>query len=241
MSRPLSAADAIVSDRTRTPDMFNSIAGRYDLLNRVLSLGIDRRWRRAMVTFARVRDGAAVLDVATGTGDVALEFARRTGAGAIVGVDMSAGMLDVAGAKLPAASGRAVDLVQGDALSLPFADATFDAVAIAFGLRNLPDYGAGVAEMVRVLRPGGRLVVLEFLPPRGTTLLAYRAYLGTFLPVVGRLLSGSNHAYRYLASSIRGFLEESRVRALLANAGLQRVESRRFTAGIAALYRGAKS
>jgi len=137
--------------------------------------------------------------------------------------------------------GGRVALVEGDALALPLADASVDVVSIAFGLRNLPDYEAGVREMARVLRPGGRLVVLEFMPPRGAALLAYRVYLGAVLPVAGRIISGSSQAYGYLSQSIREFMDVSEVRELLASAGLRHVESRRLSGGIAALYRGVKS
>lgn len=236
------SADAIVADKTRTPLMFTTIARRYDLLNHVLSCNIDRRWRRAMIDYAGVRDGDAVLDVATGTADVAIAFARNTRAGSIAGVDLSTGMLEVGRGKLERSGlGGRVPLVLGDALSLPFASGSFDAATIAFGLRNLPDYARGVSEMARVLRRGGRLIVLEFVPPRGVALVAYRAYLATLLPLAGRLMSGSGEAYGYLASSVRGFLAESAVESLLADAGLERVESRRLTAGIAGLYRGVKS
>jgi demethylmenaquinone methyltransferase/2-methoxy-6-polyprenyl-1,4-benzoquinol methylase len=234
--------DAILGDKARTPAMFDTIAGRYDLLNHVLSCNIDRRWRRALVAFAAVRDGERVLDVATGTADVAIEFARSSRAGEIMGVDLSSRMLQVGREKLARQrlEGRIV-LREGDALALPFPDACFDAVTIAFGLRNLPDYARGVAEMARVAKPGGRVVVLEFLPPRGAALVAYRAYLSTFLPLAGRLVSGSKDAYRYLASSVRGFVSAEDVRSLLAGAGFARVESRRLTGGVAGLYRGVKS
>jgi demethylmenaquinone methyltransferase/2-methoxy-6-polyprenyl-1,4-benzoquinol methylase len=234
--------DAILGDKARTPAMFDTIAGRYDLLNHVLSCNIDRRWRRALVAFAAVRDGERVLDVATGTADVAIEFARSSRAGEIMGVDLSSRMLQVGREKLARQrlEGRIV-LREGDALALPFPDACFDVVTIAFGLRNLPDYARGVAEMARVAKPGGRVVVLEFLPPRGAALVAYRAYLSTFLPLAGRLVSGSKDAYRYLASSVRGFVSAEDVRSLLAGAGFARVESRRLTGGVAGLYRGVKS
>jgi ubiquinone/menaquinone biosynthesis methyltransferase len=234
--------DEIVADRSRTPHMFTAIARRYDLLNHVLSLNVDRHWRRALVSSARARLDQSVLDVATGTADVAIEFARRTRVGRIVGLDPSPGMIEVGNEKL-AAAGLAdrIQLIEGDALALPFDDDAFDVVSIAFGLRNLPDFERGVSEMARVLKPGGRLVVLEFLPPRGAALVAYRIYLGAFLPVAGRIISGSREAYGYLAESIQGFMDQSEVRELLSGAGLRHVESRRLTGGIAALYRGVKS
>lgn len=231
-----------LDDKTRTPAMFDTIARRYDLLNHVLSCNIDRRWRRALVAFAGVHEGERVLDVATGTADVAIEFARSSRAEHITGVDLSSGMLQVGRGKL-ARQGLEdrITLLDGDALALPFPDASFDVVTIAFGLRNLPDYARGVAEMARVSKPGGLAVILEFLPPRGAALVAYRAYLSTFLPLTGRLVSGSKEAYRYLASSVRGFVSEGEVRALLAGAGFAPVESRRLTGGVAGLYRGVKS
>ncbi|MCI0451790.1 MAG: bifunctional demethylmenaquinone methyltransferase/2-methoxy-6-polyprenyl-1,4-benzoquinol methylase UbiE [Candidatus Latescibacteria bacterium] len=232
----------LVQDKNRTPAMFDTIARRYDLLNHLLSFNVDRHWRRQLVAFADVRAGERVLDVATGTGDVAIEFARDATAGEIVGVDLSSEMLRVARDKL-AHSGlsRRIALREGDALALPFDDASFDVVTVAFGLRNLPDYRRGVCEMARVLAPGGRAVVLEFLPPRGAAMVAYRAYLSTVLPVTGRLVSGSREAYRYLSASVREFISEDEVRALLAGAGLTGVESRRLTGKVAGLYRGVKS
>ncbi len=234
--------EALVGDKSRTPAMFDAIAHRYDVLNHLLSFNIDRRWRRELVAFADVRAGERVLDVATGTADAAIAFAHRTAAEAIVGLDPSAGMLEVGRAKL-ARDARCdrVQLLEGDALALPYDDASFDVVAIAFGLRNLPDYRRGVAEMARVLRPGGRLLVLDFAPPRGAKLLAHRAYLATLLPLAGKAVSGYGAAYRYLVSSIRAFLDEEGVRGALSSCGLVRVEARRLTGGIVILYRGVKS
>jgi demethylmenaquinone methyltransferase/2-methoxy-6-polyprenyl-1,4-benzoquinol methylase len=229
-------------DKADTPRMFTSIARRYDFLNHALSLNIDRRWRRDLIAALNVARGEVVLDVATGTGDVAIELARRTQASSIAGLDPSPGMLAVAQEKLSAAGtaeGR-IQLVEGDALALPFPDASFDVVTIAFGLRNLPDYERGVNEMARVLRPGGRLAVLEFLPPAGIARLVFRSYIATILPVVGRAISGSPEAYRYLASSIGSFIPAEDVRSLLAGAGLEAVTTRRLTAGIAGLHRGVK-
>ncbi len=240
LTSPVADGDApgVLHDKARTPRMFSDIAHRYDFLNHALSLNIDRRWRRELVRACEVARGEHVLDVATGTGDVALEFTRRTNAGRIVGLDPSPGMLDVASAKVAGAA--RIQLVLGDALALPFPDAVFDVVTIAFGLRNLPDYERGVREMVRVLRPGGRLVVLEFLPPRGASRVLFQAYIGTVLPVIGRAISGSPEAYRYLASSIGGFIEAEGVRSLLSSAGLQSASTRTLTFGVAGLHRGVK-
>ena len=222
--------------------MFSRIARRYDLLNHLLSVNADRSWRRALVKNAGVTEGANVLDVATGTGDVAVEFARRTRAGSVVGLDRSTGMLDRAAGKISKKrlTGR-VSLVEGDALDLPFAAGSFDAVTIAFGLRNLPDYAVGVREMARVLRPGGRLLVLEFFPPRsGLFLGLYRVYLSTVLPVIGGTVSGSAEAYRYLASSIKSFVSHEDIRRYMENAGLTQLDSQKLTGGVAFVYRGVK-
>ncbi len=236
------SVEALVGDKSRTPAMFDAIAPRYDLLNHLLSFNIDRRWRRELVAFAGLSAGERVLDVATGTADVAIEFARRSPAGAIVGLDPSARMLDVGRAKLAReASTDRVQLLEGDALALPFPDRSFDVVTIAFGLRNLPDYRRGVTEMARVLKPGGRLLVLDFVPPRGAKLLAHRAYLATLLPLAGKAVSGYGAAYRYLVSSIQAFLDENGVRELFARSGLAAVEARRMTGGMVVLYRGVKS
>jgi len=133
-----------------------------------------------------------------------------------------------------------VELIEGNALALPFPDASFDVVTIAFGLRNLPDYARGAGEMARVLRPGGRLAVLEFLPPSGAARLVFRSYIATVLPIVGRAISGSPEAYRYLASSIGDFIPAESVRALMTGAGLHDVTTRRLTGGIAGLHHGVK-
>ena len=239
---PDTGAQGVLADKAQTPRMFSSIAHRYDFLNHALSLNIDRRWRRELVRMCDVTPGESVLDVATGTADVAIEFARRTPAGSITGLDPSGGMLGVGREKLardPALAGR-VTLIEGDALALPFPSASFDVVTIAFGLRNLPDYERGVREMTRVLRPGGRLVVLEFLPPSGATRLVFRSYIATVLPVIGRAISGSPEAYRYLASSIGTFIPADQVRDMLGGAGLTSVTTQRLTAGIAGLHRGVK-
>jgi len=235
----MSATPSPLYDRSRTPAMFSSIARRYDLLNHVLSMNIDRSWRRALVRAAQ-SPPHQVLDVATGTGDVALAFARHSDAEEIVGIDPSEGMLAVGREKVARLGlERRVRLQEGDALGLPYEDGTFDVVTIAFGLRNLPDFGGGIREMARVLRPGGRLLVLEFFPPRGGLFLrAYRFYLGRVLPVAGRIISGSPEAYHYLASSIENFISHDEIRALMQSAGLVHRRAIRLTGGIAWIHEG---
>jgi len=229
-------------DKTQTPRMFTSIARRYDLLNHVLSMNVDRRWRHALVRDAKVDEGARVLDVATGTGDVALAFCRHSRVTEIIGLDMSTGMLEVGREKVHRRRLEdRVQLLDGDALALPFVDESFDAVTIAFGLRNLPDYQDGIAEMTRVLKPGGRLLVLEFFPPRqGLFLKGYRFYLGKVLPLAGRVISGSHEAYRYLANSIEDFISHDDIKSLYQGAGLVDLNAHKLAGGIAYIYRGTR-
>jgi demethylmenaquinone methyltransferase/2-methoxy-6-polyprenyl-1,4-benzoquinol methylase len=225
-----------------TPEMFTEIAPTYDLLNHILSLNVDRLWRRDLIRLADVPDGGCVLDACTGTADVAIGFATRPGGRSAFGVDLSRGMLRHGAEKIEKKklNGR-VKLVESDVLELPFRSESFDAVTIAFGLRNLPDYEKGVLEMARVLKRGGKLVVLEFCPPAGgVRLRAYDFYLRQVLPFVGGLVSGSRGAYRYLASSIGDFLSRDEVHRLVQTAGLDNFQAKKMTGGIAYIYTGEK-
>jgi demethylmenaquinone methyltransferase/2-methoxy-6-polyprenyl-1,4-benzoquinol methylase len=224
--------------KSDTPQMFSRIARRYDLLNHVLSFNVDRRWRRELVRTACVPRGGKVLDVATGTADVAIEFARRVDDVQVVGIDPSPGMLDVGRRKVEARRlADRIELLEGDALELPFPDRHFDAVTIAFGLRNLSDYARGAAEMARVLKPFGRLAVLEFAPPAGGLYLkGYNFYLRNVLPIVGGLVSGSREAYRYLAASIGDFLPQRAVEELTQSAGLTDFMAHKLSGGVAYIY-----
>lgn len=195
------------SKKTRVREMFDSIAPRYDLLNHLLSFGVDRLWRRRMVGVVAAGTPAAILDVAAGTGDVAVALARRLPAARITGIDLSGEMLAVGRGKV-ARRGLCdrIELVQGDAEQLPFPDGTFDAVTIGFGIRNFGSIEAGLAEAFRVLRPGGRLCILEFSTPRGRCFgLLYRFYFHRILPLVGRLISKDDSAYTYLPESVDHF------------------------------------
>lgn len=228
--------------KNKTPEMFEEIANRYDLLNHVLSLNIDRLWRRDLVRAAGVGPASSVLDACTGTADVAIGFARAAGAASVVGVDRSGEMLRIGRRKLERhrLDGR-VELLECDVLDMPFEDGRFDAVTIAFGLRNLPDYARGVAEMVRVLKPGGRLLILEFCPPtKGLSLVGYKFYLRNVVPLIGGMVSGSRSAYRYLSSSIDEFLTRAQIIDLMTDARLDDIVARKLTGGIAYLYRGVK-
>ena len=211
--------------------MFDGLAERYDLLNDVLSLGQDRRWRRVVARAVAAGPGERVLDLAAGTGTSSRAF---TGAGGrCVACDFSLGMLR-AGARHPAVG---VSFVAGDALALPFRDRSFDAVTISFGLRNVADPQAGLAEMLRVTRPGGRLVVCEFghLPGRRLDAL-YERYLAAALPLVARRLSGHAEAYSYLAESIADWPAQPELARRIGAAGWEAVRWRNLSLGVVAVH-----
>jgi demethylmenaquinone methyltransferase / 2-methoxy-6-polyprenyl-1,4-benzoquinol methylase len=217
--------------------MFDAIAGRYDLVNDVLSAGQDRRWRRAMAAAVGAGPGELVLDLAAGTGTSSRVIA---GAGAqCVACDFSLGMLRAGklGAARDGAAAR-VSFVAGDGLALPFAGGSFDAVTVSFGLRNMADTAAALAEMLRVTRPGGRLVVCEFSHLPGRFLdAAYSRYLAAVLPLVARWLSGSGEAYTYLAESIADWPAQAELARWIAAAGWQEVRWRNLTMGVVALHK----
>ena len=223
-------------------NLFADVADRYDLLNHVLSCSIDRLWRRRLVALASPGRGRPfVLDICCGTGDIALAFQRKT-RGRIVGVDFSREMLAVALRKARrSARGREIGLACGDALVLPFAYGLFDVATMGFGLRNLSDYGAGIAEAARVIKAGGRVLILEFAPPRGKGLVfLYRFYLRYIVPIVGGLLTGRRSAYEHLSDTIAGFLPPQEVVGVMAACGLHDLRAIRLTGGIAYIYIGEK-
>lgn len=214
--------------------MFGRIVPRYDLLNRLMSLGMDGGWRRLAAQAAVPRDALA-LDLGTGTGDLALELAGQ-GAARVVGADFSQEMLFAASAKT-AARRVGIPLVMADALRLPFPDETFDCLTNAFLLRNLTDLQAGLAEMARVLRPGGRLVCLDITqPPSGPFGAVYRLYFRSLLPQLAGALSGDAAAYRYLPNSLKGFPDRQSLSGLMSGLGLADVRSRGLGGGAIALH-----
>ncbi len=219
--------------------MFSAIPVRYDFLNTVLSLDLDRRWRESAVKLSGAGPGTRVLDVCTGTGVLALAFAR---AGCrVAGIDFSMEMLMRFRKKLRFSGRRSAGILRADALALPFADESFDVVSVAFGIRNMVDAGRGLAEMARVARPGGRVVVLEFSRPEGRLFgRVYGFYLSRILPAVGGAVSGSPFAYSYLAESIRTFPDGEAVAGMMREAGCPEVETRRFLFGAVTLYIGEK-
>jgi demethylmenaquinone methyltransferase / 2-methoxy-6-polyprenyl-1,4-benzoquinol methylase len=234
-------------DVSKSPDrierMFDAIAGRYDLLNHLLSAGIDRRWRRRAIRALELKGGEVVVDVCTGTGDLAMAAVRATpGAARVVGIDFSAAMLRVGRDKLREARlDPRVALVRGDATSIPIADASVDAVTIAFGIRNVNDVAAACREMARVLRRGGRVAILEFAVPEVPLIgPAYLWYLHRVLPRIGRAVSGSSEAYRYLSASIDAFATPAELVKTLRQSGFVDISTVRLTIGSVCLYTGVR-
>jgi demethylmenaquinone methyltransferase/2-methoxy-6-polyprenyl-1,4-benzoquinol methylase len=222
--------------------MFDRIAPRYDLLNRVLSAGTDVRWRRAAVTFLEPAPAARVLDLCSGTADLLIEWLRRDLRNRGVGLDLSTPMLARGAAKLlrRGLPERGL-LAAGDAERLPLAAAQFDGALVAFGIRNVGDPGAALLELRRVLRPGGRLVVLEFSTPPGWFGRVYRSYFLRVLPRIGGWVSRDPSAYAYLPASVERFPTPACFVGLVERAGFTNVVARPLTGGIAHLYRGEKA
>jgi demethylmenaquinone methyltransferase / 2-methoxy-6-polyprenyl-1,4-benzoquinol methylase len=226
------------ADLTKRPhdvaSMFDQVAERYDLTNDVISLGQDRRWRRKLTDALDVKPGEYVLDLAAGTGVSTLPF-HRAGATAVA-CDFSLGMLQVGKRRHPE-----LTFVAGDGMNLPFADDSFDAVTISFGLRNISDTSVALSEMLRVAKPGGRLAVMEFSDPTFRPFsVVYNEYLMRALPTVARAVSSNPEAYVYLAESIRAWPDQRALAALVGAAGWTEVEYRNLSGGIVAIHRAVK-
>jgi demethylmenaquinone methyltransferase / 2-methoxy-6-polyprenyl-1,4-benzoquinol methylase len=228
------AAARGVLDEQQVRAMFDRIAGVYDRMNRVMTAGLDARWRARAADFAAIGAGGKALDVACGTGDLALELALRVGErGEVVGCDFSERMLELARRKAPA-----IRFERANALDLPYADAEFDAATVGFGARNFADLGRGLSEMVRVVRPGGRVVVLEITTPQRPPLSwFYRVWFDRIVPVLGRL-TGQADAYSYLPSSVRRFPAPEDLAAVMAGVGLARIRWVLTGRGIIAIHVG---
>jgi len=224
----------------RVAGVFSSVAARYDLMNDLMSGGLHRLWKAFTVAVAGVREGERVLDIAAGSGDLALEFARRAGpSGEVWLTDINREMIE-RGRDRALDRGLPLPVVQCDAEALPFPSDTFDCISVAFGLRNMTDKDAALAEMRRVLKPAGRLLVLEFSRVWAPLAKLYDWYSFTMLPWLGRTVAGDESAYRYLAESIRMHPDQEGLKAMLERAGLEGVEYFNLSAGVVALHRGYK-
>ncbi len=224
-------------------EMFDAIAPRYDFLNRLLSLRQDVYWRRTMITALDLPDNAAVLDVACGTGDVMIEILKRPGKRKhIVGADFAPGMLKLAKIKLLREnSGSRVHLIAGNGLCLPFATDTFDAVTIAFGIRNIMDRKSALISFFSCLKPGGKAAVLELATPGNRFFLSlYLFYFSRLLPMIGAFFSRHMKAYEYLPASVINFPPPDRFAAIMKEAGFTEIKWRRLTMGIATVHIGRK-
>jgi demethylmenaquinone methyltransferase/2-methoxy-6-polyprenyl-1,4-benzoquinol methylase len=222
--------------------MFNRISGRYDLLNKILSLGIDRIWRRKLVRWLSAKSPGQILDVATGTADLAIAIGKANPKALIQGLDIAQEMLDKGQIKIDNLSlDHQITLKTGDAESLPYPDASFDAVSVAFGVRNFESLEKGLAEMYRVLRPGGQVWVLEFSQPRGWFRPIFLLYFRYLLPLIGRLTSKDQRAYSYLFESVQAFPEGESFLTLLRNTGFTQVSWSPLTFGTCSIYTGTHS
>ena len=214
--------------------MFDRISPGYDLMNRMMTAGLDGRWRELAVNAARVGAGDSALDACCGTGDLAIALRRRVGpSGRVVGLDFSESMLEIARRK-----SAGVDWRQGDALALPFADGEFAAATVGWGIRNLSDRERGFAELARVVRPGGRVVCLEMSTPAGWAARPAAVWTDHAVPVIGRLVTGDSDAYRYLPDSARRFPGAPELAGIMRDAGLRDIGFRRLMLGVVAIHVG---
>jgi demethylmenaquinone methyltransferase/2-methoxy-6-polyprenyl-1,4-benzoquinol methylase len=237
LSKP---ADNSGDKPARIRDMFGAIVPRYDLINTLMTLGLDRRWRRVTVAMAEPR-GAYVLDIATGTGELAFESARQ-GAAGVIGADFCLEMVEVARRKLIERERLPkVAFMVGDAMRLPFADATFDAIVNGFMLRNVGDLATTFAELGRVLKPGGRLACLDLTPPRGMMRHFFALYIATAVPFLGVVLARNYAAYRYLFQSLQAHPDADRIGAMMRAAGFAEASYRLTGFGTVAIHLARKS
>jgi demethylmenaquinone methyltransferase/2-methoxy-6-polyprenyl-1,4-benzoquinol methylase len=243
------AHDAVVPDtesglqkKEQVAQMFDSIAFRYDFMNRFLTAGIDIRWRKKAIGELKEIHPQQILDVATGTGDLAIMSWQILQPKKITGIDISEGMLELGRKKLVNLHlSEKIELLKGDSEQLPFADNSFDAISVAFGVRNFQHLQKGLSEMLRVLRPGGKLVVLEFSrPPNPLFRALCNFYTNVITPAVGRLFANNRKAYQYLNDSVQAFPEGADFTAILQETGYQDARFKRLSGGICSIYTGIK-
>jgi demethylmenaquinone methyltransferase/2-methoxy-6-polyprenyl-1,4-benzoquinol methylase len=233
----------LAKDSFKIQAMFSSIAPRYDLLNRLLSLGRDRYWRRFAVNHLPKMEAGMFLDAATGTGDVAIEIVKqRSSRTRVIGIDFSEQMLEFGRKKIVKIGYQEqIDLQFGDITSLPFEDKTFDAAIIAFGIRNVKDYKQGIHEMTRAVKDGGKVVILEFTPSQNLILkLPYHIYFTKVLPLIGEIISGRKGAYKYLSNSVLDFPNPEELKKTMEDIGLKEVKYYKLTLSIVTVHIGKK-
>lgn len=233
--------DSSLTKKEQVAEMFDNIAGKYDFLNHFLSLGIDIFWRKRLVSRLKKQSPKTILDVATGTGDLAIEMLKAK-PDHITGIDISKGMLDVGRSKIKAKKlEHKITLQQADSENLPFEDNSFDAVSVSFGARNFENLEKGLTEMCRVLKPGGQLYILEFSQP---TLFPfkqlYQFYFKYVLPLIGKIVSKDNSAYTYLPESVGAFPYGKQLNAIIEKCGYSNAKNHPLTVGIASIYTAKK-
>ncbi len=231
-----------LSKKEQVASMFDKIAFRYDFLNRFLSAGIDVSWRKRAISELKVNQSAVILDVATGTADVAILTHKMLHPAKIVGIDISEGMLELGRKKIGSLGlNQNIELLQGDSETIKFDDNTFDAITVAFGVRNFEHLEKGLAEMLRVLKPGGKLVVLEFSKPKQAAFKGiYNIYMNTVAPGFGKLIAKNGEAYQYLNDSVKKFPEGDDFLEIMNTAGFENIYLRPLTLGICTIYCGFK-
>ena len=234
--KPYNSSD---SKKKEVQQMFDNIAHKYDFLNRFLSLGIDKGWRKKAIRILAEHKPKKILDVATGTGDFAIAT-LKINPEEVIGVDISEGMLEVGKKKIADRGIKNIRLQYGDSEDLQFEDASFDAVIVAFGVRNFENLNKGLLEINRVLRPGGIAMILEFSKPKGLFGLLFNIYNKTLLPLWGKLFSGDNAAYTYLPESVKAFPEGQEFLKIMGDAKYNNVKDKRLTFGICSIYTGIK-
>ncbi|MFC3152375.1 bifunctional demethylmenaquinone methyltransferase/2-methoxy-6-polyprenyl-1,4-benzoquinol methylase UbiE [Litoribrevibacter euphylliae] len=227
----------------KVADVFHSVASKYDIMNDLMSGGIHRLWKRFTIDLSAVRKGHRVLDIAGGTGDLTKQFSKLVGSeGQVVLADINSSMLEVGRERLTNLGlTNNIEYVQANAESLPFDDNSFDVITIAFGLRNVTDKDKALRSMLRVLKPGGRLLILEFSKPANPVLeKVYDTYSFSILPKMGQLVAGDAESYQYLAESIRMHPDQETLKDMMADAGFVRCDYHNMTGGIVALHKGIK-
>ncbi|HSP11763.1 MAG TPA: bifunctional demethylmenaquinone methyltransferase/2-methoxy-6-polyprenyl-1,4-benzoquinol methylase UbiE [Salegentibacter sp.] len=233
--------DSELNKKKQVEQMFDNISGNYDGLNRVISFGTDVKWRKKVIALVAAQNPDSILDIATGTGDLAIQM-TPINAERIVGLDLSEGMLNVGRKKIAAKNlEERIEMIQGDSEALPFEDNSFDAITVAFGVRNFENLEKGLAEIYRVLKPGGIFVVLETsVPTKFPFKQGYKFYSGNILPLIGKAFSKDKDAYSYLSESAASFPYGENFNNILKKIGFSNVEHQPQTFGVATIYKGSK-
>lgn len=241
MSNVKPYSDSDLSKKKQVEQMFDNISGNYDLLNRILSMGIDVSWRKKVVKSVQKAKPATILDIATGTGDLAIAMAKATDA-KISGFDLSAGMLEVGRKKVSEQNlANRIEMIQGDAENMPFADHSFDVITVAFGVRNFENLSKGLDEIYRVLKPGGKFIILEFSQPESFPMKQlYSFYSKNILPRIGKQISKDQSAYTYLPDSVKAFPYGEKMINILKSSNFVQPFDKKLTFGIASIYESLK-